>query len=102
MIGLLWDQWWVVWESRNKDLHGADERSRAQAETRELHRKLRELYDLRARLSTEVQALLCEEVTSHYDRPNWVNKNWIAIHEPLIKAGLKQVATRIIAGMRSI
>lgn len=102
MIGLLWEQWWVVWESRNKDLHGADERSRAQAETRELQRKLRELYDLKAQLSTAVQDLMYEEVTEHYDRPNWVNKNWIAIHEPVIKADLKRVATRIRAGTRSI
>ena len=102
LIGLLWDQWWVVWESRNKDLHGADARSRAQVETREVQRKLRELYDLKARLSTGVQALLFNDVTEHYDRPNWVNKNWIAIHEPVIKADLKRVATRIQAGTRSI
>lgn len=102
MIGLLWDQWWVVWESRNQDLHGADERSRAQAETREVHRKLRELYDYKARLSSEVQTLLHEDITEHFDRPLWVNKNWIAIHEPLIKADLKRVMTRIRAGTRSI
>lgn len=57
IIGMLWDQWWAIWVSRNKDLHGADNLSRAQAETREVHRKLRELYDLRSRLSNEVQVL---------------------------------------------
>ena len=102
IIGLLWDQWWAVWESRNKDLHGADAHSRSQAETREVHRTLRELYDLRPRLSTEVQALLYAEVTEHYDKPNWTNKNWIAIHEPLLRADVKRVATRIQAGVRSI
>jgi hypothetical protein len=39
IIGILWDQWWVLWESRNPDLHGEDARSRAQAETLEVHRK---------------------------------------------------------------
>jgi exonuclease III len=102
IIGILWEQWWALWESRNKDLHGEDARSRAAAETREVHRKLRELYDIRAQLSDAVQALMYEEVTDHYDRPNWFNKNWIAIHEPLIHADRKRVATRIKAGVRSI
>ncbi|KAI2490364.1 hypothetical protein MHU86_24204 [Fragilaria crotonensis] len=102
IIGLLWDQWWALWESRNRDLHGEDARSRAQAETREVHRTLRELYDYRARLSTEVQNLMYADVTEHFGRPLWVNKNWIAVHEPLIRADLKRVATRIRAGTRSI
>jgi hypothetical protein len=29
LIGLLWEQWWVLWESRNKDLHGKDTSTRA-------------------------------------------------------------------------
>ena len=39
MIGVLWDQWWAAWKSRNKDLHGADavQAPRAQAETQEVH-----------------------------------------------------------------
>ena len=102
IIVILWDQWWAIWESRNKDLHGDDARSRAAAETREVHRKLRELYDLRAQLSDEVQAYLYAEVTEHYECPNCFNKNWIAIHEPLLHADRKRVATRIKAGVRSI
>ena len=46
--------------------------------------------------------LMCKVIMEHYARPLWVNKNWIAIHEPLIKADLKWVAMRIRAGMRSI
>ena len=55
LIGFLWEQWWAVWESRNKDLHGFDAKTKAQAETREAHRTLRELYDLRPRTEPHVQ-----------------------------------------------
>ena len=88
--------------SQNQELHGKDARARVQAETREVHRKLGELYDLRARLSIEVQALMYEDVTEHYDRPNWVNKNWTEIHETPIKADQKRIAIRILTGVRSI
>ena len=48
-------------------------------------------------------ALMYKDIMELYaTRPLWVNKNWIAIHEPLIKADLKQVAMRIRAGMTSI
>lgn len=102
IIGILWDQWWAVWESRNKDLHGADAASRAKAEAREVHRTLRNLYDLRNRLDPHVQACLFADVADHYGRSTWFNQNWIAIHEPMIRANMKQVAVRTTAGVRSI
>ena len=61
------------------------------AETREVHLKLRELFDLRAHLSIEVQALLHDEVMEHYDKPNWVRKKRIANHKLLVKADLKRL-----------
>jgi hypothetical protein len=102
IIGILWDQWWAVWESRNKDLHGADAKSRANAESREVHRTLRDLYDMRHRLDPHVQACLYDNVADHYNRTTWFNQNWIAIHEPMIRANMKQIAVRTTAGVRSI
>ena len=102
IIGLLWEQWWTLWMSRNQDLHGADAKAKAQAEEREAHRKLRELYDLRARLSPAVQATMYEDILQHYEQPTWVINNWIKIHEPLIKADLKRITTRMKAGIKSI
>ena len=102
LIGILWDQWWAVWESRNKDLHGADAAARAQAEAREVHRTLRDLYDLRNRLDPHVQACLYEDVAYHNAQTTWFNQNWIAIHEPMIRANLKQITVRTTAGVQSI
>lgn len=69
------DQLWLDGMGKswcNKDLHGVDERSCAQAKTQEVHRKLRELYKRQANLSTEVQTLMYGDVLEHFDRPLWV------------------------------
>ena len=102
IIGILWDQWRLVWEARNKDLHGADAHQRALAEEREVHRDLRDLYDLRARLDPQVQAMMYDDIVEHYSRPTWFNQNWIAIHGPLIRDNLKRAAERAKSGMNSI
>lgn len=102
LIGMIWDQWRVIWESRNQDLHGADTIHRQEAEAREVRRDLRDLYDQRSRVDPHVQALFHENIGTHYAKPNWVNRNWIAIHAPIVKENLKSVAIRAKAGVRSI
>ena len=102
IIGEIWDQWRVIWDSRNQDLHGADERQRAEVETREVRRDIRDLYDLRARLDPHLQALFHPDIATQYERPNWFNRNWLAIHAPTMRENLKQVTVRAKAGVRSI
>ena len=102
MIGLLWDQWWAVWSSRNKDLHGADAAQRAQAETREVHRDLRDLNDVRDQLDPHVRALFQDTLNDQFAQPTWYNKTWVAIHGPVIRENLKRVAQRAKVGVRSI
>ena len=47
IISGLWDQWYLLWESRNQDLHGMNEWQNAIIERRSALRTLRELYALR-------------------------------------------------------
>jgi hypothetical protein len=42
IIGCLWDQWYLLWESRNKDLHGADARQSSVIERQNTLRTLRD------------------------------------------------------------
>ena len=102
LIGFLWEQWWLVWESRNKDLHGSDAKSRAQAEERETHRTLRELYDLRPRADPHVQNLFHVDITEQLARPIWHTQNWIAINGTVIRENVRKATARAKAGMRSI
>ena len=38
IIGRLWTQWFILWESRNKDVHGADAKQSTEAERRNTER----------------------------------------------------------------
>ena len=88
---------------RNNDLHGADKSEKAQAERTEVERTLREIYDIKCQLEPSVQQLLCQDITDHFNKSVWFNKNWLAIHAPLVTImSLKRVKTRAIQGVRSI
>ena len=103
MIGFIWTQWFRLWEMRNNDLHGADKREKAQADRTEVERTLREIYDIKCQLEPSVQQLLCQDITDHFNKSVWFNKNWLAIHAPLVTImSLKRVKTRAIQGVRSI
>jgi hypothetical protein len=102
LIGALWSQWFIVWEMRNKDLHGATESARSRAEREEVERTLRDIYDLRSQAEPSVQQLLCRDITDHFARPLWYNKNWLAIHGPLVKQSIKRAKKKAIQGVRSI
>ena len=102
IIGALWSQWFVVWEMRNHDLHGATESARSRAEREEVERTLRDIYDLRSQAEPSVQQLLCRDLTDHFNRPLWYNKNWLAIHGPLVKQSIKRAKKKAIQGVRSL
>ena len=102
IIGAVWAQWFILWEMRNKDLHGATESTRARAEREEVERTLRDIYDMRAQMEPSVQQLLCQDITTHFAKPLWYNKNWLAIHGPLVKQSIKRAKKKAIQGVRSI
>ena len=102
IIGELWKQWDVVWEARNKDVHGSDATARQQAITRKVRRDLRALYDSRNHMEPREQALLFDILEAHMEQPTWVIKNWMAIHVPGIKASIRQAQLRATTGVRSL
>ena len=87
---------------RNADLHGDTETSKTRAEREDVERTLRDIYDLRAQMEPSVQRLLCQEITDHFAKPLWFNKNWLAIHGPLVKQSIKRAKKKAIQGVRSI
>ena len=102
IIGEIWAQWFIVWEIRNNDLHGTNETAKARADREETERALRDIYDLRDQMEPSVQQLLCRELTDHFAKPLWFNKNWLAIHGPLVKQSVKRAKKKAMQGVRSI
>jgi hypothetical protein len=102
IIGELWSQWFILWELRNKDQHGSTESTRARTEREEVERTLRDIYDLREQMEPSVQQLLCRDVTDHFVKPLWFNKNWLAVHGTLVKKSVRRAKKKAIQGVRSI
>jgi acid phosphatase class B len=102
IIGELWAQWFIVWELRNKDLNGATVTAKTRGDREEVKRMLREIYNLRNRMEPSVQQILCRDITDHFVKPLWFNKNWLAVHGPIVKQSVKRAKKKAIQGVRSI
>ncbi|KAI2511572.1 hypothetical protein MHU86_2826 [Fragilaria crotonensis] len=68
IISTLWQQWFLLWEVRNKALHGDDARSRAQADRKMVERTLTDIYDLRNQMEPSVQSLLHRDISAHFSK----------------------------------
>ena len=102
IISTVWTQWFLLWEVRNKSLHGADVQAKAQAERREVERMLVDIYDVRNQMEPSVQKLLCRDITEQFAKPVTYNKNWIAVYGPLAKQSIKRAKARAIQGVKSL
>ena len=73
-------------EMRNKDQHGSNESKRTRIEREEVEHTLCDVYDLREHMEPGVQQVLCRDIADHFSKPPlWFNKNWLAVHGPLVK-----------------
>jgi hypothetical protein len=79
-----------------------DVSTKATAERKEVERSLTAVYDLKMHLEPSVQRLLCKEISDHFAKPLWYNKNWLVVHRPFILACLKRVKEKAIQGVKSI
>ena len=102
IIGAIWQQWFLLWEQRNKDLHGADASAKALAERRVIDRTLIDIYDFRNQMEPSVRRLLHQDITDHFSKTVTYNKNWIAVYGPLVKMSIKRAKAKAIQGVKSI
>jgi hypothetical protein len=102
LIDSIWQQWFLLWELRNKALHGEGTRAQALAERRIVERTLIDIYDLRNQMEPSVQHILCRDITEHFAKPVSYNRNWLAVHGPLFKLSIKRAKEKAIQGVKSI
>ena len=98
----LLEQWYVVWKLRNQDVHGSDPATRDAAARQEVDRRLCALYALKHTMEPSVQALLYEDIEEHYAHTLLQNQNWLAIHEPLGVASVRQAKKKAIQEVPSM
>jgi hypothetical protein len=102
IISCIWDEWYKLWELRNKDLHGADEASRHAAARLEVERTLDDIYAMREHLDPGVRTLLRGDVAEHREESVRTTRNWIAVHGQLFSDNVRRATERANRGMRSI
>ena len=102
LILYVWERWYTLWKQRNLEVHGHDERTKAEASKREVRSQLTEIYRRRSMYEANVQKLLHREVGDHEQHSLGVVKNWLSINAPIFKESYRRVKQRAMKGMRSI
>jgi exonuclease III len=102
LICKIWELWMEVWKIRNQALHGYDDRTRNEAERREIFRTLEEIYRNRHDFEPSVQGLLHPTIEAHRQEPLWVTRNWISTNRGLMQESMRRVRTMALRGVRSI
>ena len=94
--------WFLLWATRNKELHGADSRSQSQTERREIERTLIDIYEIRTHIEPSVQQLLHHDITEHFSKTMAYNKNWLAVYGPLVKMRIRRAKAKAVQGVKSL
>ena len=94
--------WFLLWATRNKELHGADSRSQSQTERREIERTLIDIYEIRTHIEPSVQQLLHRDITEHFSKTMAYNKNWLAVYGPLVKMRIRRAKAKAVQGVKSL
>jgi hypothetical protein len=102
IITALWKHWRTLWKQRNQDVFGHDAATIALAETKEVKRRLVQIYDQRAHMEPSAQSLLCADIEAHFQQPTWVVKNWLLLNTSVFQASIIRARTNATRGVRSI
>ena len=102
LIKFVWERWYTLWKLRNRDVHGHDAKTRAEAARLEVRRKLTDLYRNRNMYEEHVQALLLPSVDDHENQAVKATQNWLTLNAPIFRESYRRVIQRALRGMRSI
>jgi hypothetical protein len=102
LIAVLWDQWYILWEDRNQDLHGRDTQERQSNLRQDVNRQLNEIYANRHFLDPKFNSLLLQNPEAHADHSLQVTINWLRMHAPMFKENMRKVRRLALERVRSI
>jgi hypothetical protein len=77
-------------------------KSQAQAERKAVERTLIDIYDMRTQMEPSVQRLLHQNLADPFSKTVAYNKNWLAVHGPLVRQSIKHAKVKAIQGVKSI
>ena len=102
LIKVLWDHWSTLWDSRNKEVHGHDARTRTSAEQEAIRHQLQMLYLNRHLMDPKAESLLLTNAESHDAHSILVRKNWLRMNTPIFTESVRRVKRMALRGVQSI
>ena len=90
LIRKMWDQWYEMWESRNKDRHGGDAAASAEADRVQAIREIEMLYEdaeLVAKQTGELD-FFAAPIEDLLKKPTHVLLNWLSLWKELIQSAM--------------
>ena len=103
ILDVLWKQWFIVWEARNKTVHGNTQTERQQKQRVGTEQKIKDIYARKSECLPSEQALLqdtAEEFIAHKGLTTL--KNWVRLWAPVFAQSAQQCHSLLLCGVPSI
>jgi hypothetical protein len=102
IITALWSQFELVWQIRNKVIHGHDDHTRNQARRHKAEHQIRTIYSKQDQLLPSDQIHLFNTVEEHLRLSTTNLIKWTNTYQPLFSDSIKKACKNSTSGIRSI
>jgi hypothetical protein len=102
ILQFIFSQWNILWDTRNKEIHGKDDATRAIARNTQAHRELAVLYSMRDKVLHRDQHLFYTSLDDHLEQPTRSIRQWINTYKPLLLQSRKDAEDNSLLHVRTL
>jgi hypothetical protein len=102
IISHIFSEWLLLWDARNKSVHGNDTTSRSQAKHDQAIRELEILYSYRHQVLQRDRSLYFDSIELHREQPTKSIRQWLNTYKDLLLHSLKEAKIKSLLHVRPI
>ena len=102
ILSHVFTKWNLLWDTRNKNLHGVDAAAKAKATKDQALRELARLYTYKDKVLHRHRSLFKESLESHSLLPTRSIRQWINTYEPLLYKSAKDAKLHSLLHVRTL
>ncbi len=103
IIQRLWSEWFLLWETRNLQVHGHDQITREASKRAQVIREVRTIYALKGKVMPVDEHAFYDTVEAHTDAQNANQmRNWVTLWKDVMVTSVQTALHRGIRGMQTI
>jgi hypothetical protein len=102
VLSHIFSQWNNLWNSRNSERHGKDQKAKAKLLKDQAIRELEVLYTLRENVLHRDRTLFFDDITLHTSQPTRAIRQWINTYKPLLLKSSKDAKSKSILNVRTL